>query len=310
MICSTVCWPSQRSTSSRVGPFKRRARSGISSTRCWLFSPRRQPGARRGRLFSSGGIRAPSRFLRRLEGAWWRPAGINVSKIEGIKLSPENVALSAQRGVRQVLLRARVRVFHDPSQSEFGIFGSLRKAAGEIVKTTGEPGIVLAHAVHPQSNEFVRKQFGQGRSDGFEMRARGYEIDVGLYGETCGGKNAVTEQRLFTREARSRNEPQPLFNAAGLHAIAVMVEDALAPGEPKCGIFAAREDGRIFDGDAALIVVPIQGPCLELAARELAVMHQQMKRMFVVIALFADGVKAGNERGFREQRLFEVVFHG
>src|SRR5258708_5548125 len=191
MICSTVCWPSLRSTISRLGPFKRRARSGISSTRCSLLSPRRQPGARRGRLFSSGGIRTPSRFLRRLEGAWGRPAGINVSKIEGVKLSPENVALGAQRGVRQVLLRARVRVFHDPSQSEFGVFGSLREAAGEIVETSGEPGIVLAHAVHPQGNEFVRKKFGQGRSDGFEMRARGYEIDVSPHGETCRGKDAV-----------------------------------------------------------------------------------------------------------------------
>src|SRR5258708_2989253 len=148
MICWTVCLPSQRSTISRLGPFKRSARSGMRRTRCWLFSPRRQPGARRGRLFISGVISIPSRLLCRLEGARGRPARIDVSKIEGVKLSPEDVALGTQRGVGQILFGARARVFYDPRQGEFGVLRSLRETAGEIVQTSGEPGIVLPHAVH------------------------------------------------------------------------------------------------------------------------------------------------------------------
>ena len=81
-----------------------------------------------------------------------------------------------------------------------------------------------------------------------------------------------------------------------------MVEDALAPGEAEGGIFAAREDRGVFDGNAALVVVAIQGPGLKLAARELAFVHQHVKWVLVVIALFADGVKSGDEVGFREQR--------
>src|SRR5258708_7324494 len=139
MICWTVCLPSQRSTISRLGPFRRRARSGMSSTRCWLFSPRRHPAAKRGRLFSSGGIVIPSRFFCGLEGAWGRPAWINVGKIEGVELRPKDIALGAQRGVGSVLLRARLRVFYDPGKGKLGVLGRLRETAGEIIEAAGKP---------------------------------------------------------------------------------------------------------------------------------------------------------------------------
>src|SRR5260221_4273843 len=130
------------------------------------------------------------------------------------------------------------------------------------------------------------------------MRARGNEIDVGLNGETRCGKNAVAAKSVIAQEASGFDGAQPLINAAGLGAVAIMIEDALAPGKAKKGVFAARENGRVFDGDAALIVVTIEGPGLQLSASELAFVHEQMKWVFVVVALFADGVKAGNEFGF------------
>src|SRR6267142_280009 len=310
MICWTVCLPTQRSTISRLGPFRRKARSGMSSTRCWLFSPRRQPGARSGRLFSSGGIVSSSRFLCGLEGARGRPSGIDIRKIEGVKLGPEDVAFGTQRGVGQILFGASARVFHDPGQSEFGVLRSLRKTAGEIVEAAGEPGIVRTEAIHAQDDQFFREEFSEGRSDGFEMRASGYEIDVGLDCETRRGKNAIAAERVFAREAGSLHETQPLFNAAGLGAVAVMIEDAFAPSEAEQGVFAAREDGRVLDGDAALVVVTIESPRLKLAPREPAFVHEQVKGMLVMVALFSDGMKAGDELGLREQRLFDIVVHG
>jgi len=129
------------------------------------------------------------------------------------------------------------------------------------------------------------------------MRACGDEIDVGLNGETRGGKNAVAAKSVIAREASGFDEAQPLLDAAGLGAVAIVIQDAFAPGETKREIFAAREDGRVFDGDAALIVVTIEGPGLQLSASELAFVHEQMKWVLVVVALFADRVKTGNEFG-------------
>ncbi len=73
---------------------------------------------------------------------------------------------------------------------------------------------------------------------------------------------------------------------------------------------AASQNGRVFDGDAALIIVTIQSPRLKLSARELAFMHEQVKWMLVVITLFTNGVKAGDELGCREQRFFRRSLNG
>src|SRR5260370_4825519 len=206
MICCTVCLPSQRSTISRLGPFKRKARSGISRTRCWLFSPRRQPGARRGWLFIAIGIRIPSRFLCGLESGGGRQAGIHVRKIEGVKLSPENVTFGAEGGVSQILLFAGARVFDDPVEREISVFGGLCETAGEIVEAAGEPGVMFAEAIHAQDNQFLREQFSKGGSDGFEVRASGDEVNVSLDGETRCWKNAIAAERMFAREAGGFDE--------------------------------------------------------------------------------------------------------
>src|SRR5260370_7782908 len=254
MICGMVGLAAQRSTISRLGPLRRKARSGMSRTRCWLFSPRRQPGARRGRLFSSGCIVSSSRFPSGLEGAGGRAHRIEGGKIEGVQVGTEDVALGAQRGMGQIRFRARARVSHDPGESKFGVFRSLRETAGKIVETAGEPGVVLAEAIHAQNDQFFGEEFGEGRSDGLEVRASGYEVNVGLYGETRGGKDAVVAEGVLTWEPGGLDEPQPFVNAPGLGATTIVIEDALAPSQTKAGIFAAREDGRIFDRYATLIV--------------------------------------------------------
>src|SRR6266851_2744531 len=88
----------------------------------------------------------------------------------------------------------------------------------------------------------------------------------------------------------------------GLHGVARRGEDAFAAGQAEGVIFAARENCGVLDGNAALVVVAIERPGLQLAAREFSLMHQQMKWMLVVVALFADSMKAGDELGFGEWR--------
>src|SRR5438876_3739114 len=142
------------------------------------------------------------------------------------------------------------------------------------------------------------------------MRTSGYEVNVGLHGETRRGKNAVAAERVLAGQAGSFDKSQPFFNAARLGTVAIMIEDAFAPSEAKVRIFAAGQNGRVFDGYSALIMVAVQGPRLKLAARELAFVHEQVKRMFMVIALIANGMKAGDELGFGEQWVFGRCLDG
>src|SRR5260370_25638415 len=133
---------------------------------------------------------------------------------------------------------------------------------------------MLAHAMHAKSDEFVGEEFGQGRSDGFKVGASRYEGDVGLDRETRRGKNAIAAECMFARQAGGFHETQPLFDAAGLGAIAIVIEDALTPGEAESGVFTARENRVVFDGYAALLVVTIECPGLKLTAREPALVHE------------------------------------
>ena len=80
-----------------------------------------------------------------------------------------------------------------------------------------------------------------------------------------------------------------------------MIDDALAPGAAKRRISPAREDDRILDRNDALVVVAVQRPGLKLSAAEAAFVHHQVKRMLVVIALFANGAQLGAQFVERKQ---------
>ena len=86
-----------------------------------------------------------------------------------------------------------------------------------------------------------------------------------------------------------------------------MIDDALAPGAAKRRIGAARQDDRIFDRDDALVVVAVQRPRLKLSAAEAAFVHQQMKRMLVMIAFLAHGAQRRAEPS-NESRVSSCVF--
>lgn len=163
----------------------------------------------------------------------------------------------------------------------------------------------MTETINTQSDESLGKKFGEGGGDGFEVRARGDEINVGLNGVSRGGKNSFAAESLIAGKAGGFDEAQPLFDSARFNAVAIVIEDAFAPGEAKGGIVAACENGGVLDGDAALVVIAIEGPGLQLAAGEFSFVHQRMKWMFMVVALFANGVKAGDEDRFGKRRRFE-----
>src|ERR1700732_4338313 len=122
-----------------------------------------------------------------------------------------------------------------------------------------------------------------------------HKIYVGLHRKSSGRQNAIAVQRLLAWQSGGLHQSQPFFNAAGIISVAVVVNHPLAPRQPERWILAARQNGRIFQRYMALVVVAVQRPGLQLPARELALMHQQMKRVLVVITLFANCMKSGDE---------------
>src|SRR5579859_6884528 len=141
------------------------------------------------------------------------------------------------------------------------------------------------------------------------MRCARNEQNVGLDGIARRGQNTFAIDGLLATQTRSLHELQPLLDSAGVFAVAVVIEDAFAPRNTKRGVLAARQNRRVFDGDVRLVVVAIEGPGLQLPARELAFVHQQVERMLVVIALFADGVESGDKFLLAEGDFVLAGFH-
>src|SRR5205823_2043990 len=143
----------------------------------------------------------------------------------------------------------------------------------------------------------------------FAMPAGGDEIHIGLHRKARGRKDSVTAQREIARKAGRFDDFQPSFDPAWLCAVAVVIGNPLAPGKSERRIFSARENRGVFDGNSVLVEVAVECPGLKLTAGELVVMHEQMKWVFVVIALFANGMEASGELGFGKGRPFESACH-
>ena len=103
--------------------------------------------------------------------------------------------------------------------------------------------------------------------------------------------------RLLAWEPGGFDELEPFLDAAWFAAVAVVIGDAFAPGEPESGVTATGENGSVFEGNVGLITVAIESPCLELAAGEFSFVHEQMEGMRVVVALLANGIETRDELG-------------
>src|SRR5664279_3424991 len=70
--------------------------------------------------------------------------------------------------------------------------------------------------------------------------------------------------------------------------LAVVIDNAFPPDAAERRIRGTRKNDRVFDRNNRLVVITVQRPGLQLSAAEFAFVHEQVKRMFVVITLFAD----------------------
>src|SRR5271166_2164602 len=258
MIWAKVRWPSQRSSIRRPVSRKRSAPSGYKITRSRsatvLFSaPQRQPVARRGWLESSGGATLAS--------------------------------LNAERAGRWPS-RLHVHIVH----RELRIFRRLIQPGLEVIQTPRQPRIVLPQFVYAQGDQLGRKQFRQRRSDCFQQRAAANDIQIFIHRKACSRKNPFTSANLSRIETSGLRQLYPTLDTAFAGSIAIVIDYALAPRSAEDRVRTARQDNRILNRDDALIVIAVQRPGLQLAAAQLAFVHQQMKRVLVMVALLASGL--------------------
>ncbi len=75
----------------------------------------------------------------------------------------------------------------------------------------------------------------------------------------------------------------------------IMIMNPMYPQAAKSRVFCFGKDQCIFDGNTRLIVVAIAHPFLQLQSRELALVHQSMHWMTIVISRLAFALKPRDE---------------
>src|SRR5689334_5453455 len=82
-----------------------------------------------------------------------------------------------------------------------------------------------------------------------------------------------------------------------------MIDQAGPPGAAQVRCRQTGDQRRVLRRNVALVVVAVQRPRLDLAARQLAAVHPLMERMVAVVALGPDGA----QRGFQLVRRHRLV---
>ena len=120
--------------------------------------------------------------------------------------------------------------------------------------------------------------------------------------EAHAGQHVDETLAALAREADGLGEPQPRIYAAGIVAVAVVIEDSLHPAAAHRAVRAIREDRSVFDRDADLIVEAVRYPTANLLGRRLARVQHHVERMVDVIAA-AESLQARLEVGTAPGRI-------
>ncbi len=116
------------------------------------------------------------------------------------------------------------------------------------------------------------------------------------------GSVPASEADVGPIEAQAFGEDEPARDAAVPFAIAVVIDDTLAPDATHGGVGHARKDDRILDRDDCLIAIAIEGPGLQLPAVQATRIHHVVKRMLVMVARSSQCAQPVLELAGRKQR--------
>src|SRR5207245_8966206 len=101
----------------------------------------------------------------------------------------------------------------------------------------------------------------------------GDQIQVGIHRVVHPRQNSTQRRDLLPAETGCLSQSDPLFDAARMCAVAVMVDDTLTPCAAKCRILTSRENDRVLDWNDALVVVAVVRQGLMLPASDIAFVY-------------------------------------
>src|SRR5258708_11553316 len=145
-----------------------------------------------------------------------------------------------------------------------------------------------AQGVHPQCNQIAREELRQRRGHSFEQRPVLHQIDIGIDRVAYSREHFPAAHNALSGQTQGLGQADPALDSTLEIVVAVVIEHTLAPRPAKTRVIAARKDNRILDRDAALVIVAIENPALQLSPSEFALMHQKMKRVLMVITFLSN----------------------
>ncbi len=119
-------------------------------------------------------------------------------------------------------------------------------------------------------------------------RLRAGKSHVGIDREPDGGNHILAVEQIGAGHAARVAKTQPRLDAAFISLGAVVFDDPVDPLPANIAERTVGENRRILDRDVDLIIETVGHPSADGFLRKPAFIHQEMKRMLVVIAARAD----------------------
>ena len=181
-------------------------------------------------------------------------------------------------------------------QALVGIGPRLGQAGPKVVEPPGgNPRVIPFEGTEAFCHQVRRKEFRQRRGDRDGPRLLASKSHIGLHSRAHAGLNVRLVHHRLASQTDGLPKAKPGFDAplSGPHS--VMDKDASDPSPPHLVVGTIRQDGRVLDGDVALVVEPVRHPAADLLRRQSTPIHGNMERVLVVVRPAADITETAQE---------------
>src|SRR2546426_4454103 len=134
-------------------------------------------------------------------------------------------------------------------------------------------------------------------------------MHVAVAREAHAGQHRAAGRDLLPIEADALGESQPQLQSTLAGRVAVVIANPTDPHAPEGGILRLRQDQGVLDRHPRLVVVAVEHPLLQLQTRQLAVVHQVVIAVMIVVAALALATHPVDELLARQRRARRWVAH-